>query len=407
MAAVSCSSGHDDRPTLGDDPLGAVAAAMRRAGSSGRISGTTAGPTAGPSGTVRGVWKGGITGEGDVNVGFVSRTGTQVPVELRWLAKQLYYKRAVTTVSAGDQLVLFTRDARFPPWRTALLTGRLTSGIVEGIPSAFSPAALVSWLQKLRVGVTERDGARAGVPNTTRLTSKHGVFVGTWSQATVDLFVDQRHRVVEVRITSPTGGTTYRVSAYGTPVHVTAPPAAQISTKSEVPPIEPAGPFTTVASGTSAGVTWAVQRAPGTRETVCWRWQAQPPLTQAQLKTPDTPRCMAPVPDHPDDPSDTVQFVVDGTAQGPYDALAVLLPAGVKGLTLGFVGGKTQSLPVTEPVTVWVGPGDPTKAYLGVTLADGTHLDCGAGAVSEQGDLADPRLTEDVGTAAWGCIPPG
>jgi hypothetical protein len=105
-----------------------------------------------------------------------------------------------------------------------------------------------------------------------------------------------------------------------------------------------------------------------------------------------------------------VQFAIAGDGGGSYDALVVLMPAGVKHLTFGFVGGKTQSL-APNRVLVWVGPSTPLPAYLGVTLADGTQLACGAGAVSAVGDLTDPALTGplDAGGAAsvWGCLPAG
>ncbi len=302
---------------------------------------------------------------------------------------------------ADESVALFARPANARPWRKLVLTGQ----IIALLPSAFSPPALVKWIQARNVKVTTHAGETVGSVKTTRITTAAPVGIGLWLGATVDIWVDKAARVVRVRITAPDGGLQYDVHDYGTAVKVAAPPANQIATKSELATPEPNGPFATVKSGTTGAVTWNLQRAPGTQGTVCWRWQATPPLQQAHLAKPDSPLCTPPPPAQSTDPTDYVQFVVDGNGTGSYDALAVVLPPGVKNLTYGFVGGKTQSL-TPSTLVVWVGPTTPGKAYLGVTLADGTHLDCGAGAVSGVGDLTDPKITADLGTAAWACLPP-
>ena len=98
-----------------------------------------------------------------------------------------------------------------------------------------------------------------------------------------------------------------------------------------------------------------------------------------------------------------MQFVVDANGAGAYDALAVALPAGVKSLTLGFVGGSLEPVAVASPV-VWVGPASLPPAYLGVTLANGTTIDCGAGSVGSVADLRDSRLTALAARAPWACL---
>jgi hypothetical protein len=197
----------------------------------------------------------------------------------------------------------------------------------------------------------------------------------------------------------------YDVSDYGKTVTVSPPPKAQISDGNEVPPTEPDGPFETVSSGNDAGVTWELQKAKGTNGTTCWRWQASAPLPQVALAKPDGPRCVKNPPSDPADASELVQFVVMGNGLGSYDALAVVLPPDVASVTFGWVGGTTQKLRAADPF-VWVGPNSPTKGYLGVTFADGSLMECGAGAIGSAEDLNDPKLTATASAAPWACFPP-
>jgi hypothetical protein len=103
-------------------------------------------------------------------------------------------------------------------------------------------------------------------------------------------------------------------------------------------------------------------------------------------------------------PEDTVTFVVEGNGTGSYNALAIALPSGAKDLKLGFVGGKMQPLATNGTLAVWIGPNDPVPGYLGMTLADGTKLDCGAGAIAVPSDLTDPSVNANIAGAPWGCL---
>ena len=70
------------------------------------------------------------------------------------------------------------------------------------------------------------------------------------------------------------------------------------------------------------------------------------------------------------------------------------------------MGGKTTPVPIDGDSAVWVGPTNPRVAYFGVTLADGTNVACGAGAVSTAEDLSDPMLTRNIERAPWSCVVP-
>jgi hypothetical protein len=369
-------------------------------GASGHIDGTTHGAEGAGESRLEGVFDGGLKGEGQVEATFVRTNGDELPTEMRWVDGRFYVKRTAATVPDNETLSLFARPDGAKPWRRFSITG-----FVPFLPAAFSPVALVDWLAQLRVPLEKGANEPVGDVDATRLTTTRKITVGVWVGATVDLWVDGENRVVRVRITAPTGGAQYDVEDYGAPVNVEAPPASDIASQSEVETPEPSGDFETVKSGVTNGVTWTFQDAPGTNGTVCTRWVATPPLPQPGLASPEAPQCARPLPATSEDPSELVDFSVHGDATGPYDALVVQLPAGVKRLTLGFVGGKTQEL-APDRTVVWIGPTQPVKAYLGVTLADGTTMDCGAGAVASVADLTDPKITADVGAAPWGCIPP-
>ncbi len=396
--AAACSSSSE--PALGKDPLGTVLAATRRAGS-GQIRGAVAVAGRSATGPVSGVWQGDLDGTGDVHVAFTRSSGDPVDAELRWIHGTFYYRRSVANLPAGDSLALFTRSSTALPWRKATLNG----GVGDAVPAPFSPVALLRWLQQLHMPMSVHAHDRIGSRSETRLEATRPLFLGVWPGATVDLWIDGRNRVTDVRVRTSGGSLQYAVSDFGTAAHVTAPPASDISTADERPVVEPSGPFTTVRSGVSGRVHWSLRRAPGTQGTVCWRWDATPPLAQSHLGA-GAARCLEPAPTHPVDPSDAVQFAVVGNGTSSYDALVALLPPKVKQLTLGFVGGATRALPVQSPL-VWIGPTLPTKAYLGVTLEHGTLLGCGAGAITDVGDLHDPQLTTGVATAAWACLPAG
>jgi hypothetical protein len=398
VCAAGCSGGSGDKEAT--DNLATLLAATTSAGS-GRVNGSIDGVEGAEEGRLEGEWKGDLKGEGSVTAEFESRHGVAVPVEMVWTNSVLYFERSVADVPRSEAIALFTRDAQFPPWRTIGISG----GVSIAIPAAFSPVALLDWLRTIHVTLTEQGDEEVGSITATRYTSdKPAATVGLWTNATVDVWADHDDRVIRIRIASPTGGATYDVTDFGSPVDVEAPPTTQISTVSELPAIEPSAPFEVVISGTDAGVTWALERAPGTEETTCWRFTATPALAQ---QNEAGYRCLQGLRTDAE-PDEQVEFLAYGNGQGSYDALAVTLPDGVNELGLGFVGSTSTidvPVPTEETPLVWVGPPSPLKAYLGVTLADGSKLDCGAGGVTTADDLINPQLTDMLYLSAWACLP--
>ena len=347
LLAASCSTSETslspDTSTAGStDLVSALLQANLDAGS-GRIGGTIDGADASNTGDLHGTWSGDQTGEGSVQAEFLSDS-TKVPVELRWLDNTLYIDRADMRLASDDKIAAFARRQDVLPWREV----PMSSAIVTMIPAAFSPPALLQVMQQRQIGLVDKGVEQVGDSQLTHLAAERPMGIGIWGEANVDLWADEQNRVVRVEIANPAGGARYDVSDFGTPVDVQPPPADQISNVSEEVQTQPDGELTVETSGNTNGVSWSLEKAPGTNDTTCWRWTATPPLAQ---DLQDPARCLKAI--APDaDVDGRVQFLVFGNGQGPYTALAVALPDGVKELELGYVGGKTETVPVAHAVRV-------------------------------------------------------
>ena len=218
-ATITSCGGSPGGATLGQDPLATVATAMRAA-RSGRITGTTYGPNGTNPSALDGGFDGDLSGKGVTHAQFVSAKGTKLPTELRWIDNTLYFTRTSATVPASETVSLFTRPVNGRPWRKLVVTDQ----IIALVPSAFSPAAVVTWLQGRKVTMTTHAGETVGSVKATRITTATAVAIGVWVDAIVDLWVDKDARIVRVRITAPTGGLQYDVHDYGATVTVAAPP---------------------------------------------------------------------------------------------------------------------------------------------------------------------------------------
>src|SRR5262249_14470636 len=148
-----------------------------------------------------------------------------------------------------------------------------------------------------------------------------------------------------------------------------------------------AGAYAVAASGTTDNVTWSLMRAPGTRDSECWKWVA-PPSVQILHADANGSHCYAAA--QPGDPlADATPGVAPSKGPGPYAAIGVRLPQAPTKVTLGFAGGKMQSLAPSGNVLVWVGDPAPLPAFIGLTFAGGKKVDCFAGTLISVDDLAD------------------
>jgi hypothetical protein len=175
-----------------------------------------------------------------------------------------------------------------------------------------------------------------------------------------------------------------------------------VVTPTTQPPPDAAGSYASVASGNANGVAWTLLRAPGTRGTDCWKWQATPPVKVLDAKA-DGSRCYL-KPQPGDTADDATVFAIRSVPGGRYSALAVQLPKDATSATLGLAGGMREQLKPSGRYLVRVGPSSPLPAYLAVTFADGTKIECGAGNVLSLDDL--PSTSDaDVQHGDWACFP--
>ncbi len=393
LAAAGCSSGGGDGPGASKSPLGAIEAATTAAGA-GAITGTVVAD--GANGRLTGRWDGATIprGSGDVVAALDART----ELKLRWIAGKLYLARtgavpAALTGAAGSLL------GPAGSWRVVP-----ANAVARTLVTPFAPPALVRALRASDATVRTSPGPKIGGAKTEHLaiTADLGLLF-VWGNPKVDLWTDEGHRVVRVRLVSGTSSVRYDVGYHAIRA-VTAPTGAKGQSSNPDAALAPTGPYVEWASGEDAGLRWRVLRAPGNRGTECWRVEGVPPVTMRSTDAPDQARCLAP-PDPTDAPEDQVVFPVLTDGATPHAVFAAQLPAGSQAV-IGFVGSATtRPLHVVGDVAVWAGPAEPAPGYLGVTLPDGTKLDCGVGAISAAGDLTDPSLAADAYAAPWTCVP--
>jgi hypothetical protein len=398
-ALAACSSGSHAAHA---NNIKDVATATRAAGA-GSANGTIRG-TGATTAPLAARWvaskDGGQIDDGDATFGFVAGSKNFGNVELRWIGPVLYIGRTAHSHAdaklAGFQRLLFRAqpDAEFAPWSMQYL------GV---IPSAFSPARLAAYMAAPAAKVASRPGPRIGGASTTEYYTSQPLFdVGPWPQASVSLFADPEGRVLRAHITSPTGGADYDVQGYTSQPAVEPPGKGQVVTATTQPPPAATGSYATVASGNTNGVAWTLMRAPGTRGTDCWKWQATPPVKVLDAG-PDGGRCYL-TPQPGDTADDATVFAVRSAPGGRYSALAVQFPKDAATATLGLAGGQLEQLKPSGRYLVRVGPSSPLPAYLAVTFADGSKIECGAGNVLSVEDL---RATSDsdVRLGDWACFP--
>jgi len=405
IAATACSSGgHGAKGTPRSTipkvvNAATVAADATRAVHGARLNGTIT-DGEGHVGKVDGTWAGGPRekGNGDIDLQ-VPLGATFNDVEIRWTNGSVYVRRAIAranTVTNAFQLPLY-RTAGQQEWSQGSASGLG----VNFITNAFDPPSLLDLIGGIARPL-ESSATIDGKP-VTELKSAKPVIVGLWTGASVGVFVDNRHRAVRVKITSPDGGTSYDLTNFGATVDVPLPPASDIALSTNVR-IQLATAFQLAASGTTNGVRWRLLSAPTTDGQVCWRWDATPPIEQVGANGPQRSRCITPP--RADAPlEEHVRFPVESNGLGSYNALVALVPNAPKALDLGFVGGLIEPQKLVSPL-VWIGPTSKTPAYLGITMPNGTHLDCGAGPVGSPADLKDSSLTGSAATDPWTCARP-
>jgi hypothetical protein len=191
----------------------------------------------------------------------------------------------------------------------------------------------------------------------------------------------------------------YDVTYGGAAPKVDAPPSDSIDHSPAATP-KPAGPFTTVSQGNDAGVAWSLQRAPGTQNTDCWRWVANPTVKIVAAEAGY--RCV-PVADPTDDAATQTQFVASSDGKGKYDVLAVRLPPKTRSVSVTPLGGRPTTTPASGATFVWVRPIADKAGSALIMLADGTVLECGPGSISVPKDWASVDDIPRMMALPWVC----
>jgi hypothetical protein len=269
------------------------------------------------------------------------------------------------------------------------------------VASAFSPSRIAAALSSVPSNIRTRPGNVIGVQTTEYYTVQPLRIMGPWTNVSASLWADSKDRVVRVRLTSASGGLDYTVTGYASQPSIQAPPTDQQVTPTTLPPPRAAGPYAVAASGKTGNVTWSLMRAPGTRDTECWKWVATPSVKILNADADGTRCYLAQQPS--DSYSDATAAVVQSKAPSAYTALGVRLPAAPTKATLGFAGGKLQVLPPSGNLLVWVGAASPLPGYLGLTFANGTKLDCFAGTLISVDDLKT-TTDQQVANSQWSCF---
>jgi len=403
LSACSSSSNHNasgTTSTIGPKVTNAatIAADATRGIHGARLSGTIT-DGKGHTGTVTGTWAGSPTagGKGDV-LAHIPVGNSLGEVEIRWTDGSVYVRRAVA------QPALVTNTLLLPLFRTGgqqpWARGSAKGIGVNFITNPFDPPALLDLIGE--IGTPIKSSATLAGKRVTVLKSSQPVLTGLWTGATVRVYVDDQNRAVRVEITSPTGGTTYNLSGFGATLDVAVPSASEIASATNAR-IKLATGFQAAAHGTSMGVVWRLLAAPTTDGQICWRWDAHPAIRQVDADGPQNSRCITPPAN--DAPLDeTLRFAVQSDGTGSYNVLAVLMPYKSRAVDLGFIGGGVVPQKPADPF-VWVGPTSKTPGYLGITLPNGSRLDCGAGSISSIADLKDSSLTSHASTEPWTCAP--
>jgi hypothetical protein len=392
VAAACSGSGGGGSPAAREpDHTLASLLTVARAEAGGSSSGTVS-DAAGTVGHLTGAWRGAGAERGFARFAFRAEGAGSGTAEVRWIGPGVYVSRV--PLAGGDRPaglagILF-RPADEAPW--------LQTGSMPWLVAPLAPARLLDLLSRQRAEVT-RAPASGGAAYSYRAQAP---LLGPWRAARVTIWADGRDRVVRVRIASVEGGADYRVRRGGTLPRIVVPPAGEIYRPGGNPRPEAAGPYEEVAAGTSGGVAWRLLRAPGTEGTACWRWDADP-AAQVLYAGADGGRCYR-APTAADDIADQVVFGALAARGAPYGFLAAALPEPARGATIGFAGGHTEPLaPLAgSPYLVWVGDRSSLPAYLSITLAGGTVVECGAGSVLGPDDLSDVKPSE-VADGSWTC----
>jgi hypothetical protein len=330
---------------------------------------------------------------GDVRLGLSSGfAGAPGLTELRWDGDDLW-------IHLDEEGAALDPDR---PWRTGLYTDETALATLPYDPVRLLDTLLASITEVVEPAGTD-DGANGLERYDVRLI---GVPAAATGYGAGSLWVGDDDRLDRFRLEGRGRTLELRVVERGVEVTVTPPGEDEVGTPGG-PPAVAEGPWQRVREGRdeTTGVTWTLERAPGSRGTVCWRLLADPPLQPALRAGPQGEVCQEPFgPD--DDPDEQVLFVVDASGTTPYDALVLLVPAGSQVAVIDVDGTSYPVAVDDDGFAFWFAPAATFAVAMEVVLVDGTELECGPGIVSTYDDLdlvPEGRL-EVLRDEGWSCL---
>jgi len=332
--------------------------------------------------------------------------GRAYRVQVRSIGTEAWLQRAPASQGApGAPLIALTpRGER--RW-VALPTGSLPA---LGIVTPFDPATLLDALARAKVRLRRAGAGSVRGAAAVRFTARADARTGSLPAGaqTLEVWVARSDgRPVRVNLELPDGRIRYDLAPAAAPdVRPPAPEAIQPPAPPQPSP-EPAGPFTVVTDGETAGVRYRVLAAPGTQGTTCWKVESTPPLLPLGRPGSSGAHC-ARVPAATAGLEQRVTFPIVADPAGPFDMLGVVVPPGAT-LELVLRGGARLPLPVVDDdrgFALYVGPPDPGAGFLIVRLGSET-AGCAPGDIieaSELDGLSRPEF-EAQRRYPWSCLP--
>lgn len=277
---------------------------------------------------------------------------------------------------------------------------------VVALFGAYDPATLADFLDLAKVAMLPDGSDTIGGASTDHYRAELTKTKPTvFHLRTVELWVNSKHEIVRVKLlTSAKNVVEYDVAHRPVAVDVVEPPPGEIANPGAVSQgLQLAGPYVAVTSGTAAGISFNVLRAPARGGLDCWRVESSPSFVGISKERDDGAHCLAsPTGDAPED---RVSFPIDSGSGNPYELLGALLPAGSSAVLTMTDGSTRPFAPDAGGLAVYSGPSDPGAGFLSITLPGGQKLACGPGAVTSVADLSGVSAGE-LASQPWACVPP-
>ncbi len=405
VVGAACSSGSGRAPATGTAVTPRSLAAATAAAGPSRMRGTVGG--GGASGPVSGTFSAGAN-RAELRFSVAVGNGTVRPT-IRHIEGTVYIHRAIRSKTAAGAGALVTYAGTGPAWIAVP-----PMGAVE-LLGPIDPVAAMRLLDKvtlIRVGSAEINGKattryRMRPAKGTKTFEVRGVSpFAVPAGGQLELSVDAELRLRRWKLASP--GKKVQIDfEYGAGPNIAPPPERDTVGRSKETLPAPSGDWVPFAAGTANGISWDIERGPGTRATTCLRLTTAPAVAAANPVV-DGAVCGDP----PAADEDTPEYYFDlifTSAAGDVEAVAALIPKGsADSAEVVFAGGGTAPAAIDPTgAVVYVGPRDKTVALISLRKGPDTY-DCGPGSIIEVPDAIRAPVAsihKFRAATAWACTP--